>query len=371
MFDLGCWFLCVDSRPLCHHGLPSTNSFFGGHRLGKPWWCKCRRALGWFQPVDSPSHPSNSERQKNILWWNNQPWWCQEFKGIKVIRVLRLLKLCFARWGSDAKCGNTVCFSCKKIGTPPKKYNMVWGCLWCFDACWCFTDLCGIVKGHHAEFMQQQWFHKYAWTRHARNNVVFAVVLIPNIGQKQSFTNRATTKGLRYQRVPRSSPGCFFLRHCNQTFFFFEFFMVSRWAWLLAVGHKVLAGWAIFKWRGWPHGRTFQVDCGAHFERDWEGGTFFPNGLYIDRVRHKHSKKIVFFTGLMTHQRKKSEFLPHPKTTAPRKLMRIVRTSKVPLGRKSAKTSSKMAWSSPETWKFQKAMQMWYSAKASGPVNSK
>ena len=57
--------------------------------------------------------------------------------------------------------------------------------------------------------------------------IIFAVVLIPNIGQKQSFTNRATTKGLRYQRVPRSSPGCFFLRHCNQTFFFWVFYGFS------------------------------------------------------------------------------------------------------------------------------------------------
>lgn len=242
---IGCSFLCVDSRPLCHHGLPSTNSFFRGQRLGKPWWCKCRRALGWFQPVDSPSHPSlnNSERQKNILWWNNQRWWCQEFKGIKVIRVLRLLKLCFARWGSDAKCGNTVCFSCKKIGTPRKKYNMVWGCLWCFDASWCFTDLCGIVKYHHAEFMQQQWFHKYAWTRHARNKRCFCCSFN---SQHWPKNNHRLIEPPQRAYVTRESPevvqAALFFETLQPDVFFFRSFMVSRWAWSLAVGHKVLAG---------------------------------------------------------------------------------------------------------------------------------
>ena len=66
---------------------------------------------------------------------------------------------------------------------------------------------------------------------------------------------------------------------------------------------KVLAGWTIFKrkmWKGSSHERTCQVDCGAHFERDWGRKRRIFSQRSLDRLRLTHSKP-----GLTIRQEKK------------------------------------------------------------------
>ncbi len=113
--------------------------------------------------------------------------------------------------------------------------------------------------------------------------------------------------------------------------------MVSHWALLLVVCHKSFGGLNIFKrkiWKGSSHERTCQVDCGAHFERDWGRTRRIFSQRSLDRLRLTHSKKIVSYRAYDTPRKKGNAPIMRPSktTAAPRKLMRIVRTSKVPLG---------------------------------------